>query len=284
MLLSSNDELPLISCLLVTAGGRFEYFRQSVACFKAQTYPNRELVIVNEGPKEYQEQIAEHVSDMSNVKLVFLDGFYTVGALRNISMAVCNGDIWVQWDDDDFNMPERLAVQHSFFSRDPDSKVCYLADQLHYYFPTREVYWEDWLAHGSGGAKKWGLIPGTCMSHRGLPIRYPSSGEHASAGEDSVFSNWLVDNMYNEVQLLQGRGYMQVYSFHGKNVWDIKHHTNISKFRSHGIIHMLKNRERIEKTLDYLGFSDEVRVMGREGLAFTYRRKNADIAVRATEN
>ena len=274
MLISRTTKLPLISCLLVTAGGRYDYFKRSVGCYRDQTYPNRELVIVNEGPKEYQNQIEEFVQGMDDVKLIFLDGYYTLGALRNISMMACNGDIWVQWDDDDFNLPERLSAQYSFFSRDPKSKVCYLADQLHYYWPTQELYWENWFKFASGGKKKWGLIPGTCMAVKGLRIRYPSAGDFASAGEDSIFSNWLVDNTYDEVQLLSGRGYMQVYSYHGKNVWDIEHHTAISKHRSHPIKFMWENRSRICKSLDYLNFSDEVRVMGREGLAFTYRRGN----------
>ena len=102
--------LPKISCLLVTARDRFEYFERSVRCYDDQTYPNRELVVVNEGPKSYQEQIADHLKDRSDVKLVFLDGKYTLGALRNISISICNGDLFVQWDDDDFNTPERLFI------------------------------------------------------------------------------------------------------------------------------------------------------------------------------
>ena len=271
MLIRSHSKLPLISCLLVTAGGRFEYFKRSVACYKDQTYPNRELVIVNEGPKKYQDRIAEHVADMDDVKLIFLDGFYTLGALRNISMSACNGDIWVQWDDDDFNIPERISTQYSFLSRNSKTKVCYLADQLHYYWPTQELYWENWLEYASGGKKKWGLIPGTCMAYRGTRARYPSAGDFASAGEDSIFSNWLVDKTYDEVQLLSGRGYMQVYSYHGKNVWDINHHSQISKHRSHSIGFMRQNQGKIWKTLDHLKFAEEIKVMGREGLAFVYR-------------
>ena len=37
--------------------------------------------------KEYQEKIANHVSHRNDVRLIFLDGWYSLGALRNISIA-----------------------------------------------------------------------------------------------------------------------------------------------------------------------------------------------------
>jgi hypothetical protein len=74
--------------------------------------------------------------------------------------------------------------------------------------------------------------------------------------------------------LLGHRGYMQVYSFHGKNVWDIQHHLYISQYRSMPVEYMIKNRERLCASLRYLDFAEEIRVMGREGLAFVYRKDN----------
>lgn len=274
MLVSSK--LPKISCLLVTAPGRFDYFKKSVWCYVNQTYSNKQLVIVNEGPEEYQKQIADHVDGMDDVKLVFLNGYYTLGALRNISMALCDGELWVQWDDDDFNTPERLSVQYSFLSRKPKAKACFLSDQLHYYFPTKELYWEHWLKFQSSGMKKFGLIPGTCMAYRNIQARYPSAGTHCSAGEDSIFASRILDQDDSCIELLDGYGCMQVYSYHGKNVWDIEHHTNISKCRSMSVDHMIKNKERICHTIQYLGFEGEIKVMGREGLAFTYRGDHAE--------
>lgn len=257
---------------MVTSAGRLDCFKRSLNCYRDQLYSNRELVIVNDGPADYQKEIAEQVAGSPDVRLVFLKGGkYTLGALRNISMAVCQGDIWVQWDDDDFNTPERLSVQYSFLSRKPQAKICYLTDQLHYYFPTRELYWEHWMKFQSSGYKRYGLIPGTGMARRGVQARYPSAGQHAASGEDSVFACWLLDQNEQYVELLDGRGYMQVYSYHGKNVWNLHHHAEISRCRSMSVDHMRQHRERICETIEYMKFEGGIKVMGREGLAFTHK-------------
>jgi glycosyltransferase involved in cell wall biosynthesis len=110
-MINVDGKPPKISCLMVTANGRFETFIRAARCYADQTYPNRELVVVNEGTKEYQRQIAEHLAGRDDVRLIFLDGKYTLGGLRNIAIRLCQGPLFCQWDDDDFNSPERLALQ-----------------------------------------------------------------------------------------------------------------------------------------------------------------------------
>jgi glycosyltransferase involved in cell wall biosynthesis len=261
---------------MVTNDDRFEYFKRSYRCFCEQTYPNRELLIVTDGSEAYQKQIREHVwgdslLGFSGVRLLFLKGKYTLGALRNISILLCNGPLWVQWDDDDFNIPERLAVQYSFFEQHPEAKICYLSDQLHYYFNTKELYWENWRAFHSGDSKKWALIPGTGMARKKeVCCRYPSAGDHCSAGEDSVFACDLLEKDERSVVLLGMRGYMQVYTYHGANVWNLEHHKKISNLRSMSVRHMLDNDERICESIRSFELEGPIKVMGREGLAFTY--------------
>lgn len=265
---------PKISCLLVTGNGRFEYLKKSVRCYDSQLYPNRELVIVNEGPKSYQDQIVEYIGDREDVRYVFLDGWYSLGALRNISIALCHGDLFVQWDDDDFNTPERLVVQYNHLSKHQTAKVCFLSDQLHYYFDTNYLFWENWAEFCSGGHAKFSLIPGTIMAWKeSFHGRYPSAGPWCSAGEDSVLAYNLCEDE-SQVALLPDYGYMQVYSYHGKNVWDVNHHLNISRERAMNCTFMLRHRERICATIDFLKLEGTIKVMGREGLAFTHEARS----------
>jgi glycosyltransferase involved in cell wall biosynthesis len=269
-MLLTDTPLPKISCLLVTAAGRFDYFKRSVKCYVDQTYPNRELVVVNEGPKEYQDMIREHLSSRDDVRLVFLDGKYSLGGLRNISIGLCHGDLFVQWDDDDYNAPERLAVQYHYLKRHSKARVCYLTDQLHFYFTTRRLFWNDWSAFHSGDRKEYSLIPGTIMAYRqGFGVRYPSAGNFCCAGEDSILALGLLEDE-ESVLLLNGVGYLHVYTYHGKNVWDVEHHMKISKERSLTISSILQKRDRICQTLDYLDFGGPIKVTGREGLAFIH--------------
>lgn len=76
---------PLVSCIMPTIKARDEFRKEAVACFEAQTYPNRELVTV------------------------FDPG--TVGAKRNMACSRARGEIICHWDDDDWSHPERIADQ-----------------------------------------------------------------------------------------------------------------------------------------------------------------------------
>lgn len=270
-MINLDAKLPLISCLMVTANGRFETFRRACQCYFDQTYPNRELVVVNEGTLEYQQQMAAHLSDRNNVQFIFLNGSYTLGALRNIAVRLCRGDLFCQWDDDDFNAPERLTVQFRHLASNPKARVSYFSDQLHFYFPTRELYWESWAAFQNTGLKKYSLIPGTIMAYKeGFDYRYPSSGQHCRAGEDSVLAYDLINRKESSVVLFSDCGYLMVYSYHGKNVWDLHHHQLLSRDRSFAISRLLQQRERISETIEYLKLDGPIRVMGRDGLAFVY--------------
>jgi glycosyltransferase involved in cell wall biosynthesis len=267
----TNQDLPLISCLLVTARDRLDLFERSLCFYANQTYPNRELVVVNEGPPAYQQRLRDVMGIHGDLraKCVFLNGEYTLGALRNISMLLCNGDYWVQWDDDDFNVPERLAVQFSFLQKHPEAKICYLSDQLHYYFNRKELYWDNWLHYHSGNMKRWALIPGTGMARRDkIDVRYPSAGAFSRTGEDSVLSGTLLDQDEKNVVLLGGMGYLQCYTYHGKNVWDEEHHKKISDLRAMPIKYLIDNEDRIRKTIEYFDLEGPVKVMGRDGEAF----------------
>lgn len=267
-MLIAGPSKPKISCLMVTANGRFETFRRSYASYLSQTYSNRELLIVNEGSAEYQDFIKRHTAGRPDVRHLFLKGKYTLGALRNIAIRMCEGELFVQWDDDDFNAPDRVAIQYAHLSRRPE-RVCYLSDQLHYYFNRKQMFWESWGQFHSGGYKKFSLIPGTIMAYKkGFDARYPSSGEHCRAGEDTVLAYGLSED---NVTLLDGCGYSMVYSYHGKNVWDEEHHLNISKERAFPISQVLHQRERIAATIDSLDLEGPIQIMGREGLAFTHK-------------
>ncbi|CAE7860194.1 unnamed protein product [Symbiodinium microadriaticum] len=169
-----------------------DYFRRSVECYANQTYPNKELVIVNDGSPKYQQQLREFASNFPDVRYVFLKTGYTLGALRNISVSLCHGDIWVQWDDDDFNCHERLMTQFQHLQHS-GRQIAFLSDQLHYYFPTKQLFWENWLKH-SGGFTRYALIPGTCMCWKSFKVKYPSAGCHAAAGEDSVMTNKVCED------------------------------------------------------------------------------------------
>lgn len=265
------EPLPKISCMMVTADGRLDTLRTSYRCYCDQTYPNKELVIVTDGSDEFKGQLKLVTEGRDDVRLIFLDGKYTLGALRNIGVGLCFGDLFVQWDDDDFCAPERLMVQYTHLAKHKKARLCFFSDQLHYYFTTRQLFWNNWKQH-SGGYKKYALIPGTIMAYtEGFTYRYPASGEHAAAGEDSVMTNQICEEGDERVLLLSDMGYLHIYSYHGRNVWDVEHHLEISRKRAMQKSQLLEYRQRLCRTLDYLRLDERIDVVGVEGLAFTWR-------------
>lgn len=267
-----QTDLPLITCICVTAPGRLPYFKRSLRCFMDQIYPNKELLVLNEGPRSYQNDLYSVTSGLTNVHCVFLDGKYTLGALRNISIGLAMGDIICQWDDDDFNAPNRLSAQFKYLSANPKAKVAFLSDQLHFYFNRKELYWESWFRYGAVGQLKYNLIPGTLMARKqGFTARYPASGQHSDRGEDTVLANQFCENP-EDVVLVHDIGYLQMYSFHGANTWEEGHHMQLSRNRSMPIDWLMTHRFQIEETLRYLDLEGPISVKGREGTAFEFLR------------
>lgn len=263
------EPLPKISCLMVTAARRLEFAKRSIRCFADQTYPNKELVIVNEGPVEYQHQLEAELSGLP-ARTIWLKGSYTLGELRNIAIYASSGDIICQWDDDDFCYPTRLFAQYSRMRR-ADAAASFLTNQLHYYFNDPRVYWDDWKTYGSDGQFHSTLIPGTIMIYRHLPFRYPERGKFCRAGEDSVLLNDLVRVVpKRNILQINDMGWMHVYSQHGCNqVYDYAHHSDISNLRSNYLEYILRHRADVETALNYFKFG-KVKVMSREGVAFEH--------------
>jgi len=115
---------PLVSCLMVTCG-RFEMAKRSIHCFCKQTYPNKELVIID---NDDTDSLANWVKTLRDSRLVYIhlpNERKPLGELRNIAVKRANGSYIAHWDDDDLSVPKRLAIQmtviHSF-----QTEACFL--------------------------------------------------------------------------------------------------------------------------------------------------------------
>src|SRR5690606_30534279 len=107
---TERSRLPLVSCLMVTRD-RPELARRAIACFLAQTWPHRELVIVDDGDRSYDDLVASY--DDPRIRYVRLPSSPSqrLGALRNASQDLARGEYRVQWDDDEWYHPERIERQ-----------------------------------------------------------------------------------------------------------------------------------------------------------------------------
>jgi len=100
------SEWPLVSCIMPTYNRR-AYVPQALHSFLQQDYPNRELIVIDDGT----DPIEDLMSSASNIQYVRLQHRMSIGAKRNLACQHARGEIIAHWDDDDWYSPDRLRYQ-----------------------------------------------------------------------------------------------------------------------------------------------------------------------------
>jgi hypothetical protein len=142
---------PLVSCILPTANRR-HLVPHAIQCFLRQTYPNRELVVVDDGA----DPVRDLVPCDARVRYVRLEGPRTLGHKRNLACGYARGEVLAHWDDDDWSADWRLAYQMEALSNNGWASVCGIARVL-FYDPRNDRAWEyrypsdqkGWLCGGA---------------------------------------------------------------------------------------------------------------------------------------
>jgi len=213
----------LISCLTVTQPGRLLELGRSFHCFARQSYPERELVVVHDGDEAFDRRVRELAAGYPDECIRFKRAAAgtSLGALRNVTVELARGELVCQWDDDDLYHPDRLAVQYRRL-RHAGGDFCFLTDQLHWFLNTGEFFWDDW------NIEPWpmNLIQGTLLGRRDVLPAYPE----LARGEDTP----VLQAMHRNGARLAGlddHGYLYIYTYSGKNAWDLAHHGAISNWK-----------------------------------------------------
>ena len=95
---------PLVSCIMPTRDRR-ELALQSIQYFLRQDYPERELVIVDDGAEPLP------VPKDERIRYVRLENPATVGHKRNLAVERSRGEVIIHWDDDDWYAADRIRHQ-----------------------------------------------------------------------------------------------------------------------------------------------------------------------------
>lgn len=101
-------EWPLVSCIMPTYNRRL-YVQQALQLFLQQDYPNRELIIVDDG----SDRIEDLIPAAMGITYFRPPRRMTIGAKRNAACQRARGEIIAHWDDDDWYSPDRLRYQVS---------------------------------------------------------------------------------------------------------------------------------------------------------------------------
>jgi glycosyltransferase involved in cell wall biosynthesis len=240
-----------ISCLAVSRD-RVEMLKRSISFYLNQTWPEKELVIVSNGPVEVQRSIAAHVAELGrpDIRCVFLQSEETLGHLRNLSIDAASGDVLCQWDDDDLYHPRRLETQLRHMNEN-GAEVSFFYDQLHYFADSGELYWTDWSAQRSQWPDHGAAM--SIMWKRPVNVRYPADGEYANRGEDAIVQIELHQRC--KVAGVRGAGFLYTYVYHGANTYDRDHHRFIIERMSLGSDFLEAHRAELARHLsEYFPF------------------------------
>ena len=113
-----NHELPLISCICITAH-RPEMLYRAIVSFDQQDYPNKELVISYPEADQITKDLVGRFIDETDIAIIEIErnNSHSIGRARNNAIENCNGDYVCIWDDDDLYFPSRITEQYNSIVR-----------------------------------------------------------------------------------------------------------------------------------------------------------------------
>ena len=100
------DRMPMVSCIMPTHNRR-EFVPQAIQYFLRQDYPDRELIIVDDGT----DDVADLVPADPRILYLRLDRKHALGTKRNLACREAKGEVIVHWHDDDWHSPDRIRYQ-----------------------------------------------------------------------------------------------------------------------------------------------------------------------------
>ena len=200
--------------LMITGKDEFHLglAKSSATSFLNQTYPNKHLVIINDGDYNVKEQFNDKQKKIiSEIKLP--NKKFNLGRLRNISLEFVPDDaLFVQWDDDDWHHHQAVQYQYEHLVKTKSDVVCF-QQQTRYFFDRNHAHY--FVSKGA--------IEGTIMARK-KDIIYPEM----SKGEDSPFYNDY-EKRY-KVSVMFNNPILYIRFIHGHNTWE-RDHFNIEDDR-----------------------------------------------------
>ena len=93
-----------VSCI-VPSFNRPKFIKHCIYLFNQQTWPNKEIIIVDDSSKPY------NLKESDSLKYIRLTKKVSIGEKRNIATKAATGSIVIFWDDDDWYGKTRIQKQ-----------------------------------------------------------------------------------------------------------------------------------------------------------------------------
>lgn len=173
-----------------TADRQF-FLRIAIGYFLRQDYPNKELIILDDG-RVSNKSI---VPDLPGIIYIRLPGTYSIGSKRNKACEAARGEIILHMDDDDWYATDWVTKSVNLLEAS-DADLCGLKKLL-FYNPSTDSGWKyiypDW-------DRPW--VAGASMSYKkSFWEKYPFEDIHV--GEDNKFA-WNSEARISHLDYLAG--------------------------------------------------------------------------------
>ncbi|TXT39011.1 MAG: putative glycosyltransferase [Comamonadaceae bacterium] len=175
---ATSQPLPLpaplrVSCIMPTADRR-EFVPQAIRNFLAQDYPQRELIVLDDGHDSVADLMPQHES----VRYLRLEHKSSIGHKRNMACELARGELIAHWDDDDWMAPGWLSSQVRALQAQ-GADICGLS-KVFFYAPQARRAWQ----YVYDGATPW-VCGGTLCYRKDFWRSTPFANLHV--GEDNAF-------------------------------------------------------------------------------------------------
>jgi glycosyltransferase involved in cell wall biosynthesis len=118
-MMDSSRTHPLVS-VIMAAHNVEKYIGEAIESIQAQTYPNWELIITNDGsPDNTAEIIARYAAQDARITVITHEKSQGQAIARNHAVEKARGEYLAILDSDDVSLPERLQVQVDFLEQHP---------------------------------------------------------------------------------------------------------------------------------------------------------------------
>jgi glycosyltransferase involved in cell wall biosynthesis len=203
---------PLVTAIMPTRD-RPEFALQAVRYFRDQDYPNKELIVIEDGTPT----LVGRLPDDSRIRYVATGApLRSIGAMRNEACRLARGEIVAHWDDDDWYGPERLTRQVESIRAD-DADLTALRDSLMLDLAT----WRFWRCQPDLHRRIFyiGDVHGATMMYR-RRIWEEAKFPDQSLAEDAIFLDQAL-NMGARLKAIDAEG-LFIYVRHGANAWEME--------------------------------------------------------------
>ena len=113
-----GDKYPRVTVIIPTYKRTVDFLSRAVKSVIAQTYPNVEIIVIDDSPSDYKlrNSIKEYMDTIVNDNIKYFQNEKNMGGslARNRGIELATGDYISFLDDDDEYMPEKIEKQVKF--------------------------------------------------------------------------------------------------------------------------------------------------------------------------